>query len=70
MRKRSLLIDFETPVFTNFNYFELSSIIPAYLKDEFQTELNANQRDAIIKVLQAKDYALILGMPGTGMYIA
>ena len=28
--------------------------------------LNLNQRIAIMKVLTAEDYALILGMPGTG----
>ena len=31
-----------------------------------QTSLNVDQRRAIDKVMSAKDYALVLGMPGTG----
>ncbi|KAI4278341.1 MAG: hypothetical protein L6R38_005276 [Xanthoria sp. 2 TBL-2021] len=31
-----------------------------------QASLNVDQRDAIEKVMSAKDYALVLGMPGTG----
>lgn len=31
-----------------------------------QTSLNADQKNAIEKVMSAKDYALVLGMPGTG----
>lgn len=31
-----------------------------------QASLNVDQRNAIEKVLSAKDYALVLGMPGTG----
>ncbi|MCJ1311458.1 Tripartite DNA replication factor [Agyrium rufum] len=31
-----------------------------------QTLLNVDQRNAVKKVLSAKDYALVLGMPGTG----
>ena len=31
-----------------------------------QTTLNVDQRAAVKKVLSAKDYALVLGMPGTG----
>ncbi|KAL9604492.1 MAG: hypothetical protein Q9219_000457 [cf. Caloplaca sp. 3 TL-2023] len=31
-----------------------------------QTTLNIDQRNAVEKVLSAKDYALVLGMPGTG----
>ena len=31
-----------------------------------QTSLNVDQRAAIEKVMSAKDYALVLGMPGTG----
>lgn len=31
-----------------------------------QQQLNADQRGAITRVLQSRDYALILGMPGTG----
>ena len=31
-----------------------------------KTSLNVDQQNAIEKVMQAKDYALVLGMPGTG----
>ncbi|KAL8854566.1 MAG: hypothetical protein Q9221_000601 [Calogaya cf. arnoldii] len=31
-----------------------------------QASLNVDQRDAIEKVMSAKDYSLVLGMPGTG----
>jgi DNA replication ATP-dependent helicase Dna2 len=31
-----------------------------------QADLNVDQRNAIRKVMSAKDYALVLGMPGTG----
>ena len=31
-----------------------------------QTDLNIDQRNAIEKIMTAKDYALVLGMPGTG----
>ncbi|CBJ28362.1 conserved unknown protein [Ectocarpus siliculosus] len=32
----------------------------------FRTALNEDQRDAVRKLVTAKDYALLLGMPGTG----
>lgn len=38
---------------------------PSELRREF-TGLNEGQRDALMKVVGAKDYVLILGMPGTG----
>lgn len=37
-----------------------------YLPTESRYKLNKDQRAAITKVLTAQDYALILGMPGTG----
>jgi DNA replication ATP-dependent helicase Dna2 len=36
------------------------------LKEEYNTELNPEQRQAIEMALRSKDYSLILGMPGTG----
>lgn len=35
-------------------------------ESEFEPNLNINQQDALRKVFTAKDYALILGLPGTG----
>lgn len=32
----------------------------------FKTALNEDQRAAVRKLVTAKDYALLLGMPGTG----
>ncbi|CAZ80284.1 unnamed protein product [Tuber melanosporum] len=56
---RKLLVDLEPPVF---------KISPtAYSVDSSsQTNLNGDQRKAIEKVMSAQDYALVLGMPGTG----
>ncbi|KAG0639794.1 DNA replication factor Dna2-domain-containing protein [Tuber brumale] len=56
---RKLLVDLEPPVF---------KISPtAYSVDSSsQTNLNGDQRKAIEKVMSARDYALVLGMPGTG----
>jgi DNA replication ATP-dependent helicase Dna2 len=53
--RRSLLVDLAPPAF---------SIPP--LSQDFPDALNEDQRAAVTKVLSAKDYALILGMPGTG----
>ena len=39
---------------------------PTVLQQEF-LQLNRGQKDAVKRVLRAKDYALILGLPGTGM---
>ncbi|CAN0403677.1 unnamed protein product, partial [Ectocarpus sp. 8 AP-2014] len=36
------------------------------LEAMFRTALNEDQRDAVRKLVTAKDYALLLGMPGTG----
>ena len=38
---------------------------PDILKNEFN-RLNPDQKDAIVKVLSAQDFALIQGLPGTG----
>lgn len=55
-RLRNLIVDLDKPVFAepNHNYAEASS------------ELNTCQRQAVNLAMNALDYALILGMPGTG----
>ena len=42
--------------------------LPAYsnVNTAIQADLNVDQKAAIEKVMSAKDYALVLGMPGTG----
>ncbi|OGE48202.1 hypothetical protein PENARI_c031G03285 [Penicillium arizonense] len=54
---RRLIIEGETPAFKT-----TSSAYP--ISDP--GSLNVDQRQAIDKVMSAKDYALVLGMPGTG----
>lgn len=53
----------------------IEGVEPTFLRDPppytlsnsaSQASLNADQRRAIEKVMSAKDYALVLGMPGTG----
>ena len=39
---------------------------PRKLEAMFRTALNEDQRAAVRKLVTAKDYALLLGMPGTG----
>lgn len=39
---------------------------PGKLEAMFRTALNEDQRAAVRKLVTAKDYALLLGMPGTG----
>jgi DNA replication ATP-dependent helicase Dna2 len=57
---RSLIIEGRAPRFKN-----ISSgwAIP---NEPWETEMNSDQRNAIEKVFSAEDYALVLGMPGTG----
>ncbi|CAN0262276.1 unnamed protein product, partial [Ectocarpus sp. 4 AP-2014] len=43
-----------------------SSSSTGELEALFRTALNEDQRDAVRKLVTAKDYALLLGMPGTG----
>lgn len=54
-RRRRLVVDLEAPEFDRF--------ATSYPKD---ADLNSDQRTAVETVLAANDYALILGMPGTG----
>ncbi|KKZ68460.1 DNA replication ATP-dependent helicase Dna2 [[Emmonsia] crescens] len=55
---RDLIIDGHAPSFKSTS----SSTIPCLAR----TELNIDQKHAIEKVMSANDYALVLGMPGTG----
>ncbi|KAL9053487.1 MAG: hypothetical protein Q9162_004725 [Coniocarpon cinnabarinum] len=57
---RSLIVDKVAPAFrTHSTAYDISG--PAS-----QTSINTDQRRAIEKILSAEDYALVLGMPGTG----
>lgn len=60
-RMRAVLIDNEPPSFID---CDDAPIIPCQLSDT--TSFNTDQMLAIEKVARAEDYALILGMPGTG----
>ncbi|GAA6046645.1 hypothetical protein JCM3770_003094 [Rhodotorula araucariae] len=57
-RRRRLVVDLEAPSFDAALAAGGARLIPS--------SLNSDQKLAIGKVLAAKDYALVLGMPGTG----
>ncbi|KIW12930.1 hypothetical protein PV08_08117 [Exophiala spinifera] len=57
---RHLIIDNKPPE------FKVTSTAYTLTGTSSQSSLNVDQRRAIEKVMSAKDYALILGMPGTG----
>jgi DNA replication ATP-dependent helicase Dna2 len=57
-RRRRLVVDLEPPSFNASLSTSSQRLIPS--------SLNADQKRALEKVLAAEDYALILGMPGTG----
>ncbi|KAI8572529.1 hypothetical protein RHMOL_Rhmol01G0206500 [Rhododendron molle] len=61
--QRRMIVDLEAPRFDSGCIFSQDPAI-SYIWSE--KNLNNDQRRAIIKILTAKDYALILGMPGTG----
>lgn len=56
-RRLKLVVDLDTPQFSPLS----NSNMPDYVK-----ELNAKQQNAVSMAVAAQDYALILGMPGTG----
>ncbi|KIJ56350.1 hypothetical protein M422DRAFT_23635 [Sphaerobolus stellatus SS14] len=56
-KRLSLVVDLAPPQFDD-------ALLPD--DSELHKNLNVNQREAVRKVLTAKDYAIILGMPGTG----
>uniref|UniRef100_A0A2N9F1V3 DNA replication ATP-dependent helicase/nuclease n=1 Tax=Fagus sylvatica TaxID=28930 RepID=A0A2N9F1V3_FAGSY len=60
---RKMIVDLEAPKFDSGCIFSQDPAI-SYVWSE--KNLNDDQRRAILKILTAKDYALILGMPGTG----
>ncbi|KAL1802450.1 hypothetical protein ACET3Z_031097 [Daucus carota] len=60
---RRMIVDLEAPRFDNGCLFTQDPAV-SYIRSE--ETLNDDQRKAILKILAAKDYALILGMPGTG----
>ncbi|KAK4943855.1 DNA replication endonuclease-helicase Dna2 [Elasticomyces elasticus] len=57
---RQLIIENKAPE------FKIASTAYALAGPASQQSLNSDQRRAIEKVMSAKDYALVLGMPGTG----
>lgn len=59
-RRLELVVDLRAPRFTDIE----DSTLPQVGK--VMAKLNSNQQMAMRKVLSAEDYALILGMPGTG----
>ncbi|KAL2337269.1 hypothetical protein Fmac_011715 [Flemingia macrophylla] len=60
---RQMIVDLEPP---RFDSGSILSQDPAISFVWSEKSLNDDQRRAIVKILTAKDYALILGMPGTG----
>ncbi|CAA6669719.1 unnamed protein product [Spirodela intermedia] len=60
---RKMIVDLEAPMFDSGGIVSQDPAI-SYVRSE--VTLNDDQRRAIHKMLYAKDYALILGMPGTG----
>ncbi|KAK2413784.1 DNA replication helicase [Trifolium repens] len=60
---RRMIVDLEAP---RFDSGSIVSQDPAISYVWSEQSLNDDQRRAILKILVAKDYALILGMPGTG----
>ncbi|PIA50019.1 hypothetical protein AQUCO_01300626v1 [Aquilegia coerulea] len=60
---RKMIVDLESP---RYDSGVILSQDPALAYVRSERNLNHDQRRAIHKILTAKDYALILGMPGTG----
>ncbi|XP_044494174.1 DNA replication ATP-dependent helicase/nuclease JHS1 isoform X2 [Mangifera indica] len=60
---RKMVVDLEAPRFDSGCIFSQDPAI-SYIWSE--KNLNDDQRRAILKILTTRDYALILGMPGTG----
>lgn len=63
-RRLELVVDLRPPVFDDIS--AAASTLSSASLARHSANLNANQRQAVDKVLTAQDYAIILGMPGTG----
>ena len=61
-RRRALVVDLQAPAFDE----AVLEIEYQRIKDEKESVLNENQKQAMARVLVAKDYTIMLGMPGTG----
>ncbi|KAJ2719684.1 DNA replication endonuclease-helicase Dna2 [Coemansia sp. Benny D115] len=59
---RKLVVDLEAPTFRPLH----PSIEAKVLRVQQEKQLNTGQADVLRKVLAANDYALVMGMPGTG----
>lgn len=57
-RLRDLIINLEPPLFDEFSATQISS--------QGYAQLNSKQKDIVEHALRARDYLLVLGMPGTG----
>ncbi|KAF4566186.1 Tripartite DNA replication factor [Pleurotus pulmonarius] len=62
-RRLELVVDLKRPEFDD-SPAALAEV--RRMLDQYTTGLNSSQQEAIIKALTARNYALILGMPGTG----
>ncbi|KAG7095095.1 hypothetical protein E1B28_005882 [Marasmius oreades] len=60
-RRLELVVNLRKPYFHDPSALSLPPAVSKYT-----AHLNSHQRQALMKVLTAQDYALILGMPGTG----
>ncbi|ONK72257.1 uncharacterized protein A4U43_C04F17470 [Asparagus officinalis] len=60
---RKMIVDLEAPRFDSAGVFSQDPAL-SYVRSE--KSINNDQRRAVHKILSAKDYTLILGMPGTG----
>ena len=65
-KRLKLVVDLHPPTFENLDWLDdhHSNDRREYLKHT--EKLNFHQKEAVKRALRAKDYALILGMPGTG----
>lgn len=67
-RRLELIVDLTPPVFAPVEVDGSNTSLPSSgcSSSIGQTQLNANQQQALLHILRAEDYALVLGMPGTG----
>lgn len=65
-KRLELVVDLRKPIFKSGDEMAKVCRSTSSKSSESNLRLNASQLDAVDKVLSAEDYALILGMPGTG----